>query len=103
LAQFYSTRAYEFVRKKFLNALPHVATIRKWYSSLEGGPGFCTVAFTMLQQKVDEEKRRGKQVLLSVMIDDMSIKKKIDYDSKESKFVGFVDFGTGKLLKVFLA
>ena len=37
---FYSTEAYEYVRKHFNLALPYVATIRRWYSAIDGNPGF---------------------------------------------------------------
>jgi hypothetical protein len=37
--QFYSTRAYEYVREKFCKALPDVSTIRKWFSNIDGSPG----------------------------------------------------------------
>ena len=37
--QFYSSRAYEYVRDKFCKALPDVSTIRKWFSNIDGSPG----------------------------------------------------------------
>lgn len=37
---FYFPKAYCFVRKKFLSALPHARTIVSWYSSVNGEPGF---------------------------------------------------------------
>ena len=83
------------MRKKFLKSLPHVATIRKWFSNMHGGPGFCSNAFTLLHQKVEEEHKKGKQVLVAVMMDDMAIKKQIDFDSSQSRYIGFVDIGAG--------
>ena len=94
--QFYSTKAYEFVRKTFLKALPHVATIRKWYSNITCGPGFSSQAFLLLEEKVTAESKQDKQVLVSVMLDEMSLKKQIDYDEKSSSYIGFVDVGTGE-------
>lgn len=38
--QFYLAKAYSFVRKMFKNLLPHPATLKKWYSVIEGEPGF---------------------------------------------------------------
>lgn len=38
--QFYSTKAYNFVRKTFGLALPHQRHIRKWYSKIPANPGF---------------------------------------------------------------
>ena len=94
--QFYSMRAYEYVRRTFLKALPHVATIRKWYSNINSRPGFSTEAFSLLEGKVKQELTREKQVLVAVMLDEMSIKKQIDFDEKTSSFIGFVDIGTGE-------
>ena len=93
--QFYSTKAYEFVRKTFLKALPHVATVRSWFSSIHCGPGFSKQAFQLLEQKVDNQQRQGIQVFVAVTLDEMSLKKQIDYDQKASQFVGFVDIGFG--------
>ena len=38
--QYYSAKAYEYVRTSFNLALPHQAQIRKWYSKVLAGPGF---------------------------------------------------------------
>lgn len=37
---FYSSKAYEYVRKTFKNLLPQSSTIRKWYRSINGRLGF---------------------------------------------------------------
>ena len=60
--QFYSTKAYEFVRKTFQKALPHIATIRKWFSNVDGSPGFLSPAFELLQQKVSDGLQFSKFV-----------------------------------------
>ena len=38
--QFYSAKAYDFVRKTFNLALPHRVQIRKWYTKVLAKPGF---------------------------------------------------------------
>ena len=38
--QFYSTRAYNFVRKTFNLGLPNTSTITSWYSKIPAEPGF---------------------------------------------------------------
>jgi len=57
--QFYSTKAYEFVRKTFLKCLPRVSTIRKWFSNVDGRPGFSEMALKLLRKKVEDESKRG--------------------------------------------
>ena len=54
--QFYSAKAYEYVRKTFNLALPHQAQIRKWYSKVPAEPGFTETAFTAIKSRVDAAK-----------------------------------------------
>ena len=51
---FYSAKAYRFVRKTFDLQLPHPSVIRKWYSSIDGQPGFTAEAFNTLEMKARE-------------------------------------------------
>jgi len=50
--QFYSSKAYLFVRKTFKNLLPHPSTLKKWYSVVDGEPGFTKEAFQCITQRV---------------------------------------------------
>lgn len=45
---FYSPKAYDFVRNTLSSALPHVSTLRRWCSAVEGKPGFTEEAFQVL-------------------------------------------------------
>ncbi len=94
--QFYSTKAYEYVRETFMKTLPHVSTIRNWFNSIEGGPGFSNMALRILRNKAQEEKANGRSLLLAMSVDDMAIKQHIQYSEKEKKFKGFVDLGIGE-------
>ena len=93
--QFYSTRAYEFVRKTLLNSLPHVATIRKWFSNIEGRPGFSSLSLKLLEAKVTKQREKDAEVLVAVMLDDMALRKEVEFDVSDSQFKGFVDIGNG--------
>lgn len=93
--QFYSLKAYEFVRKTFLNGLPHVSTIRKWYSNIDCSPGFTDQAFKALETQVQKFSDRHKHLVVALSIDDMSIKKLLNYSSKKRHYVGLVDVGSG--------
>jgi len=93
--QFYSTKAYKYVRKTFCKALPHVATIRRWLSNIDGSPGFSEPAFTLLKKKQEEEEAlRKKKIYVTVMLDEMSLKKQVEYNSKASSFQGYINLGT---------
>ena len=89
--QFYSTKAYKFVRKIFNFALPHPDHISKWYSSIPAEPGFTEPSFHALKLKVQESERKGITPLYSLMFDEMSLKQLVEWDGK--RWRGFVDLG----------
>ena len=86
--QFYSAKAYDFVRKTFNLALPHPVQIRKWYTKVSAEPGFTEASFQALAQK---KKDAGKKVIGSLMIDEMAIRKHVSWDRE--KYRGYVDLG----------
>ncbi|XP_049779106.1 THAP domain-containing protein 1-like [Schistocerca cancellata] len=49
---FYSPCAYEYVRKSLDLALPHPNTLRCWYNSVDGKPGFTAEAFSAISERV---------------------------------------------------
>lgn len=90
--QFYSTKAYNYVRKTFGLGLPHITTIRKWYSAVDGEPGFTEEVFASLERKSNEAKDKGEQILCSLLVDEMAIRKEMEWNGH--KYVGFVDIGS---------
>ena len=91
--QFYSSKAYEFVRKTFKLALPHQTQIRKWYGKIPADPGFSKPAFQALAAKVEALKERKQPVICSLMLDEMAIRKHISWDG--NRFRGYVNLGNG--------
>ena len=71
--QFYSTKAYEYVRQTFKLALPSQADIRRRYSKIPADPGFTEPAFVELQRKIEEAEKMGKKVVCSLMLDEMAM------------------------------
>lgn len=63
--QFYSSKAYEYVRETFDLALPHPRQIRSWYTEVDGDPGFTKTAFEALSQRVSKDKEEQKETLCS--------------------------------------
>jgi len=59
---FYSAHAYDYVRKKFNNLLPHPQTIRQWYKVVNGEPGFTreTYVNNQISQIPNKENVRSK-------------------------------------------
>ncbi|XP_029348598.1 uncharacterized protein LOC107882805 [Acyrthosiphon pisum] len=85
--QFYSTKAYQYVRKSFNNVLPHPRSISRWYKVVNGDPGFTDEAF-----KCIENKAKNETVICNIVLDEMSIREQTDWDG--TKMHGFVDMGT---------
>lgn len=91
--QFYSTKAYEYVRETFDMGLPHPSHIRSWYSEIDGDPGFTKSAFAALETKAKENSQKGEKTICAVMLDEMAIRKHVEYSN--GKYHGYVDVGTG--------
>ena len=89
---FYSSKAYNFVRKTFNFALPHPSMLRNWYSSVNAEPGFTDEVFQALKIRVQQSLDKGEEVVCALMLDEMSIRKQMQWNGK--KFRGFVDIGT---------
>ena len=87
--KFYSAKAYNYVRKSFDLGLPCASVIRSWYSSMDGEPGFTKDAMAALKAKVLAAKRDGQEVVCALMLDEMAIRKHVEWDGK--RFRGFVD------------
>ena len=90
---FYSPRAYGFVRRKFCKALPDPSTMRSWYSAVDGEPGFTLESFQALKFKAAEAKKCKKKVLVSFMLDEISIKRSIQR-LPNGCVRGYVNMGT---------
>lgn len=91
---FYSPRGYRYVRSVFQNNLPSVSTIRKWYTAINGKPGFSSEAFTALRCKANEANQEGEEILVALIYDEVSIRKQEDYDQHTDTKTGFVTYGT---------
>ena len=89
---FYSPRAYDYVRTAFDLALPCSSTLKRWYQCVNGQPGITMESLEALRVKVAEAQTAGKEVICSLVMDEMAIRKKVEWTGE--KYCGFVDFGT---------
>ncbi|NXO48983.1 THAP9 transposase, partial [Aramus guarauna] len=100
----YHIKAYDYLRKIF--PLPHPYSLTKqvyinsecissWLSNSEAAAGFSNNIFLRLQEKVE----RGEQAYCycALMVQDMSLQKKHEWDPQTQRLTGFVDLGTGVL------
>ena len=53
--------------------------------------GFTEESFRLLEEKSNQEREKGKDVFVSLVFDEVSIHKKIEWDG--TSFVGCVDLG----------
>jgi len=53
--QFYSTKAYQYVRKSFSNLLPHLEPICRWYKVVNGNPGLLKKILKCIENKAKSE------------------------------------------------
>ena len=89
--KFYSAKAYKYVRKSFDLGLPHPSVVSSWYNVIDAEPGFTKEALTALQVKDLAGERDGQEVVCALMLDEMSIRKHVQWDGKAEKYRGFVD------------
>lgn len=68
---FYSPRAYNYVRKTFQSSLPHPKTIYNWYRNINGSPGFTEESFKLLESKT---QCSGKKIICALVADEMAIR-----------------------------
>lgn len=89
---FYSSSAYNYVRKVFgPKVLPHPRTISKWYSVVDGTPGYSAEALRAIKIKVECEKQNGKKLVGALMMDEMYIHQHVHWTGSRS--VGYINFG----------
>lgn len=91
-----SVRAYEAIRGFFGNTLPHPGTMRAWYSNsdLNCEPGISASCVNILKKKVDQKKAAGSELVMSMIFDEMHIRKMIQWSNSSRTMLGFTTFGT---------
>lgn len=92
--QFYSAKAYEYVRNTFMDCLPNQRTIRSWLQVIDGSPGFSKEALEIIGFKVQECKLKNKKLLCSLVVDEMAIRQQIEWDHHKNSWMGYIDYGS---------
>lgn len=94
--RFLSPKAYDYIRKKFKNNLPHQATIRKWFlnSSIDGEPGICGRSIELLKILIANQKEKGEELYCSLIHDEISIRRGAQWLHSQKKFIGFINYGS---------
>lgn len=92
---YYSLRAYQYIRDKFNNHLPHDSTLRAWCrnSDIDVTPGVIKSDFNVLKEKAKAMKENGKQMVVSLKFDEMCIRKHIQWCSAARAYLGYATYG----------
>lgn len=88
--QFYTAKAYSFVRKTFNKLLSHSVTLNKWFSINKGEPGFTHEAFNAIKTKI---LHSSQLIICNILTDKLAIRKQSSF--LNGKFYGGVNLGTG--------
>ena len=75
--------------------MPTPRSIQYWYSTLDTMPGISLDALKLLREKRDKLAAEGRELIVSLSLDEMSIRKGYSWDGKKS--IGQVDLGDGIL------
>jgi len=79
---FYSPAAYNYVRDAFNKNLPHPSTLRNWYSTVDGTPGFTSESLNVLKIKCKEMETKNKKLLCGLIMDEVYINDQIHSNGK---------------------
>lgn len=88
---YHSRSAYEIVRKQFNYHLPHPRTLKKWLknSDLNGEPGIREETLQRLKKFVDDLQEKGEELICTLTLDEMYIRKQLYYDQHSFQYVGY--------------
>lgn len=84
--QYYSPKAYDYVRTKFENLLPHPRTLRRWYMVVDGMPGFTEESFRTIKCEASKSP-----VYCNIVVDE-SIKQYLEEDTAKNVY-GYINMG----------
>lgn len=73
--------------------MPCKRTIQKWYESVDGAPGYTTEALQLLNIKCKEAAEKNTKLICNLVMDEIFIKKHIEFSPAEKRFYGYVDIG----------
>lgn len=90
---YYSPKAYDYLRENFDKNIPAPRTLRSWYSSIDGSPGFTESAFDALEQKAKELKADDGVLICGLIFDEMSIRKLSQWNLAKKEFAGHISHG----------
>lgn len=90
MLHYYGAAGYNSLRTFFNGNLPGKRTLQMWYGHLNVSPGICECALSILRERAESyQKEKGHQLIVSVIWDEMSIRKEICWNAESQSFIGF--------------
>lgn len=87
---YHSPAAYQSLRIFFNKNLPSKRTVQLWYTSIDGEPGISSSALDIIRAKaISYQAEHNHALHVTLMADEMSIRKQICYSTDKQSFVGF--------------
>lgn len=93
---YYSSAAYDYVRKQFHNHLPHRKTIQAWFSNsdISSDPGIQDGQVKKLKKIAADYKTKYHRKLMCCLIyDEMHVRQQICWSFHQLKYIGYANFG----------
>lgn len=90
---FFSPKAYKYVRDTFNNCLPHPRIITSWYTHVNYNPGFTSESFTAIERAVAEAKKQSQTLCVNIVFDEIAVSQQNEWDKQNS--YGYVYDGDG--------
>lgn len=96
---FHKPGAYNYLRELFNCNLPHLNTLQKWYytSTSNGKPGISEDALNVLKNLAETSetmKTNGQELLCSLSLDEMAIRRNVQYSDAQKTFFGRISYGS---------
>lgn len=90
---YHSPAAYEIIRSKFNNHLPHPKTLKSWLamSDIKAEPG--VTEDTMKRLKGFVQDLKGEPLVCGLIFDEISIRQQIYFDESKMDYVGGTTYG----------
>lgn len=90
---FHSPAAYDVIRDKFFNNLPHSKTIAAWYqqSDISGKFGLTEESLERLKKIVSD--MNGTPLVCSLIFDEIYIRKQVYWNNATKSYEGFINYG----------
>jgi DNA transposase THAP9 len=79
---FFSPKAYDYVRKTFNSCLPHSRTLSRWYKCIDGKAGFTEEAFIALKKAVELKSLHNQKLICNLAIDEIHIRPHVEPDGE---------------------